>query len=100
MRIRKIQFRQSGGFGGLVRGSEISEKDLSTAERRVLERYAQSAPRLSGKKMTRARDLVTYEIELDTDQGPVRIEFDESNVPEDFAPLMEKLAKRAKPVPP
>lgn len=101
MRIRKIQFRQSGGFAGLVRGSEASaEKDLSAAERRALERHAESSRTAPAPRATRARDLVAYELELDTDQGPVRLEFDESNVPEGLAPLMDKLAKRAKPVPP
>ena len=101
MQIKKIHFRQSGGFAGLVRGSDVSaEKDISAAERRTLERHAQGSRAASPAKASRARDLVIYEIELDTDEGPVRLEFDEANVPKGLAPLVEKLAKRAKPVPP
>ncbi len=101
MPIKKIHFRQSGGFAGLVRGGEASaEKDLSAAERRALERYAQGSRGASPAKASRARDLTMYEMELDTDEGPIRLEFDEANVPKDLAALVEKLAKRAKPIPP
>ena len=100
MRIDKIRFRQSGGFAGLVRGSEASEKDLDAAAERALERHAQRSRAPSSAKASPARDLVVYEIELDTDGGQVRLEFDEAHVPEDLAPLVEKLAKRAKPVAP
>lgn len=101
MGIKKVRFRQSGGFAGLVRGSELSgDKEISDAERRALERYAESSRAAPAAKGSRARDLVGYELELDTDDGKVRLEFDEANVPDDLAPLVEKLAKRAKPVPP
>jgi len=101
MRINKIHFKQSGGFAGLVRGSEGSaEKDISAAQRRALERHAQDSRAASPAKASRARDLVVYEIELDTDEGQVRLEFDEASVPKDLAPLVEKLAKRAKPIAP
>jgi hypothetical protein len=101
MRINKIHFRQSGGFAGLVRGSDVSdEKDISAADRRALERYAQGTRAASPAGASRARDLVMYELELDTDAGHVRLEFDESNVPDDLAALVHKLAKRAKPMPP
>lgn len=101
MGINKIRLRQSGGFAGLVRGSEASaEKDITAAELRALERHAQGSRSASSAKTSRARDLVVYEIELDTDEGQVRLEFDEENIPKDLAPLVKKLAKRAKPIPP
>ena len=69
-------------------------------ERRALERYAQGSRGASPAKASRACDLTVYEMELDTDEGPIRLEFDEANVPKDLAALVEKLAKRAKPIPP
>jgi hypothetical protein len=101
MPIKKIKFRQSGGFAGLVRGSEVSAgKDLSAADLRALEQYVKRSRAAAPAKASRARDLVGYEIAIDTDKGQVVLEFDEANVPKDLAPLIEKLAKRAKPVPP
>lgn len=101
MHITKIRFRQSGGFAGLVRGSEVSTaRDISAADQRALERLAQGSRAASPAGASRARDLVVYEIELDTDEGQVRLEFDEANVPDDLAALVETLAKRAKPMPP
>ena len=100
MRIKKIRFRQSGGFAGLVRGSEASGKDITAAELGAIERHLRSSRKAPPAGTSPARDLVVYEIEGDTDEGPMRLEFDEANVPKDMAPLMEKLTRRAKPVPP
>ena len=101
MPIKKVKFRQSGGFAGLVRGSEVSAgKDLSAADLRALEQSVKRSRAAAPAKASRARDLVGYEIAIDTDEGQVVLEFDEANVPKDLAPLIEKLAKRAKPVPP
>lgn len=101
MRIKKVQFRQSGGFAGLVRGSELSDaEELSATERQALERYARSSRDAPAANASRARDLVGYEIELDTDEGKIQLEFDEANVPDNLAALVGKLAKRAKPVAP
>jgi hypothetical protein len=41
-----------------------------------------------------------YELTLETDAGPVRLEFDEMSVPDDLTALVEELARRAKPVKP
>jgi len=76
------------------------DKEIGEAERQALERLARRPRAASNAGTSRARDLIGYEIELDTDEGPVRLEFDEAHVPDDLAPLVEKLAKRAKPVPP
>jgi len=100
MEIKKIQFRQSGGFAGLVRGSETSADDISIAQRRALERLAKSTRSASPPEVSRARDMVMYELELDTDAGKVRLEFDEASVPDGLAPLVDELAKRARPVRP
>lgn len=44
--------------------------------------------------------MVMYELNVDTDGGPVRLEFDETNVPEDLEALVKDLLKRAKPTQP
>ena len=98
VQITKVHFRQSGGFAGLVRGSEAAGKDISDSQRKALERHAKDAASSTGS--TRARDMVMYELEIDTDRGPVRLEFDETNVPEDLEALVKELSKRARPAPP
>jgi hypothetical protein len=53
MQIKNIQFRQSGGFAGLVRGAEVSaDEGISETERRALERHAQGT-RAVGEKTSR-----------------------------------------------
>ena len=98
MQIKKVHFRQSGGFAGLVRGSEAPARDISDAQRKALERHAKGGA--STSTASRARDMVVYELEVDTDGGPVRLEFDEGNVPEDLEGLVKDLSKRAKPTQP
>ena len=99
VQIKKVHFRQSGGFAGLVRGSEAAGKDISDAQRKALERHAKGSSAASSNKASRGRDMVVYELELDTDIGPVRLEFDEAGVPEDLEALVKELSKRAKPTP-
>jgi hypothetical protein len=100
MPIDKVRFRQSGGFAGLVRGVEVSAAELSAADRRALETMASGRRGAPPAGAAGARDLLTYELELDTDSGRVRLEFDESSVPDELSSLVESLAKRARPMPP
>jgi len=101
MGIRGIRFRQSGGFGGLVRCCEAAPEDLGDAERCALERHAQAErARAATAADSGARDLLVYEIEIETDSGATRLAFDETCVPEDLAALIARLQQRARPVPP
>jgi hypothetical protein len=99
--IRTVRFRQSGGFGGLVRGCEAAPADLDAAECRALERHAH-AKRAGAMPAadSGARDLVVYEIEIETDSGATRLEFDEIRIPEDLAALIGRLQKRSRPMSP
>jgi len=44
--------------------------------------------------------MVMYELDIDTDAGPMRLEFDDASVPDDLEALVEELSKRAKPTSP
>jgi hypothetical protein len=79
-----------------LRGVDVPASELSAAEVRALEPYATRA-RGAPPRSAEGRDLLTYELELDTDEGPVRLEFDELSVPEDLSALVSSLAKRARP---
>jgi hypothetical protein len=96
--IRKIRFRQSGGFAGLVRGCDVEFNVLDIADRAALERHARSGQ--NPVAPSEARDQIVYEIDIETDAGVRRLEFDEASVPKDLAPLVQALAERSKPMPP
>lgn len=101
MTIRTLRFRQSGGFAGLVRGCEAAPGELADAECQALERHAQDkAGDSTPAGSPGARDLIVYEIELESDSGAARLAFDEQSVPEDLAALVERLQMRSRPMPP
>lgn len=97
MNIREVRFRQSGGFAGLIKGSEVAGDALSADEQRALERLGKKA---SGGAASESRDLVVFELEVDSDSGTTRLEFDESAVPKEIAALVERLQSQARPMKP
>jgi hypothetical protein len=96
----KVVFRQSGGFAGLIRGTELDAEDLPpeqvVALRSLVERNDLQGA--SGES-TEARDLRTYELTVKTDEGVHRVAFDERNIPEGLAPLLDTLKERSGPRP-
>jgi hypothetical protein len=100
VKMRKIRFRQSGGFGGLVRGCEVAAEGLGASDRRALEGHAQAKGAGARAPSSPARDLIVYEIEVDTETGVRRLEFDEMSVPADLAALVERLSKDSRPMRP
>jgi hypothetical protein len=99
--IRAIRFQQSGGLTGLVSGCLMQASDLKDADLKALEHHVRSiidhgaGPANPGS----ARDQIVYQIELETDSGPVRLEFDELSVPDGLALLVEALQSRSRPMP-
>ena len=97
MEIRKIRFRLSGGFAGLVRGTELDGSDLSGAERTALARAVKASK--SGTS-PQARDMQIYELEVVTDKGTHHLEFDDSHEPVGLGGLTARLVQRSRPVAP
>ena len=97
MQIRVVRFRVTGGFAGLARGVEVDATELSVEEHEALECALDTGEvaRADG-----ARDLFIYELDLDTDVGGRQLSFDELNAPAALSGLVQRLAKRARPVPP
>jgi len=101
MEIRKVRFRQSGGFAGLVRGCDVEAKTLDAADLRALEQHAQGAPGgTAPARAPAARDAVTYQIAIETATGTKELDFDELNVPPGLAPLLARLSKQCRPMKP
>ncbi len=108
MTIRKIRFRQSGGFAGFIRGCEIVPEALGNRERAQLERLIeQSGLAAKGKEnatpatkpASPARDLTNYEIEIESATGTARFELDDLDLAPEVAPLVTLLQKHARPMP-
>lgn len=110
MTIRRINFRQSGGFAGLLRGCDLVLSDLTSAERKVVDKAvarsglvtsATPTARRSARKPAHpeARDLTQYDITLETEDGVSTVRFDDLSVTDAVQPLITFLQKRATPMP-
>lgn len=95
MDIRSVRLRVSGGFAGLIRSAQLNAAELTSDEHRALER----ALGRGGATHTReARDLLIYELDLDTDAGARHLAFDELGAPAALADLMRRLERLARPI--
>lgn len=95
----RIEFEQSGGFAGLVKGCRIDTASLPPDERRTLEALvAESGFGGSCTLVSAAgRDLRQYEIRIHGDDIAACVRCDERSVPEAARPLVRMLAARAVP---
>ena len=110
MTLRKIRFLQTGGFAGLVRGCELVPEALDGKERDELLRLLRGSglaegaagrptSAVRGPDRNRARDVIQYEIEIESVSGTVRLDLDDLDLPEKVAPLVAFLQRHARPVP-
>jgi hypothetical protein len=95
----KVIFQQSGGFAGLIRGCELNTDDLPAAEAKELQSLVKQSrlKNVKGGPTPGARDLMVYEIIVETGDEVQRVSFDELSVPERVEPLIDFLQGRAKP---
>ncbi|MEW6349295.1 MAG: protealysin inhibitor emfourin [Thermodesulfobacteriota bacterium] len=95
----KLRFRQSGGFAGLIRGCEIDTDSLPQEEAASLHKLVNKSGILKGVKQSNpeARDLIGYEVIVETTEGVFQVAFDDLSVPKDAAGLLEFLQGKAQP---
>ena len=109
-KLRRVRFRQTGGFAGLVRGCEFAPDALGAGKREELERLvresglvasagAAAAQGTRGTGRDRARDMMLYEIEIESEAGVVRASLDDLDLSEKVAPLVAYLQKHSRPMP-
>ena len=107
--MHTIRFRQAGGFAGLVRGCELALDDLAPKERGECERLlrrsglmdaagARPGSPVQGPDRDLARDLIEYEIEIESASGTRRFRFDDLDLTEKVAPLVAFFQKHARPM--
>ena len=86
----------------MIRGTELNTNDLPPEEAATLRSLVRQSDLQSpiGETESRARDLRTYEITVETDEGEVHhVTFDDSNVSRGVGPLLDMLRERAGPRP-
>ena len=109
MMLHTIRFRQTGGFAGLVRGCELALEALAPKEREECERLllrsglmdaaaARPGSQVPGPDRDLARDLIEYEIEIESASGTRRFRFDDLDLTEKVAPLVAFFQKHARPM--
>ncbi|MGH7931501.1 MAG: protealysin inhibitor emfourin [Candidatus Binatia bacterium] len=98
----KVRYRQSGGFGGLVLGSDLDTQTLPPGEADELERLVKQADldQAGVKKSARGRDLTNYEIIIEHAGRTTKASLDDMTVPANVQPLLDFLNRRvsAKPL--
>lgn len=104
MSLLKVRFRQSGGYGGLIRGCELSAADTSPDEFQQLERLlnasglTKTAAGGGAKAPSSAADLMQYELDIETSDGKKHVVLGDDGLDEKTEPLIEFLQKRSKPM--
>lgn len=96
----KIEFRQSGGYGGLIMGTKINTDSLTAKEAAELQSLVEQSNLLQAqsKQTPNSADLLQYQITIQTKEGVRQISFDDLSLPENAIPLVEYLQDRAKPI--
>lgn len=97
----KVRFRQTGGFGGLVRGCDLDTDAMPRTEANQLVRLVRQAniQEAGERRHPRGRDLLVYEIVLEEGGRRLKVSFDSMSTPPEVEPLVQFLAQRAHAVP-
>ena len=97
----KITFLQSGGFAGLLKGTELDGQALEPSQAAELKRLLQQDAADSGAKAAgKERDLCEYEITVEDGGRKRTLHFNDSQVPDALRPLVKLLKQKSKPRPP
>ncbi len=95
----KVQFLQSGGFVGAVKGCELDTATLAPDVAQELERLIRgSGISGSGEFLSDAgRDLQQYDIAIEEGNRKDSVVFDDATIPQSARPLLGFLKRHARP---
>jgi hypothetical protein len=95
----KVQFVQSGGFVGSVKGCELDTATLPPDVGQELERLIRtSGISGSGESLSDpGRDLYQYDITIEEDNRRSSVVFDDATIPQSAKPLVSFLKKHLRP---
>ena len=102
MTARRIRFRQTGGFAGLVRGCDLDLDSLAPKQRAEVDRLISAsglANAPAAKPKSKGRDLMQYEITIESASGTTRADLTDLDLDDKAEPLVAFLQKRAGPMP-
>src|SRR5262245_29868491 len=88
----KIQFTQSGGFAGAVRGCTLDTSTLPPEETRTLEELVRNSTLSAGVHLSAAgRDLHQYDLRIENAGTTLQGTYDDSTLPPSVKPLVAHL---------
>ena len=98
----RVVYRQSGGWGNLVRGYEASVEALPREEALALETAIETSGLLQGDidASGSANDAIQYEIDIEAGDATYRARFDDTCKPARIDSLLQFLRPRSKPIRP
>ena len=102
MTARKIRFRQTGGFAGLVRGCDLNVESLDPKQRAEVDRLVTASGLATGavtRPASRGRDLTQFEITIESVSGSTHSNLTDLDLDDKIEPLVAFLQRHAGPVP-
>jgi len=96
----KINFTQSGGYVGTIRGCEFDTSKVPPNLKAELERLLEQSG-LSASQTAlddKARDLQQYDLTIENGARKTQLTFDDATLPEGAKPLIGFLKKHARPL--
>jgi hypothetical protein len=95
----KVQFEQSGGYAGLLRGCELDTTALPPEKAKELEQLVNaSAISHSGEFLSNSsRDLYQYQITIEHGARKTSVIFDDESIPQSAKQLIGYLKKCSVP---
>jgi hypothetical protein len=94
-----VQFMQSGGFAGLLKGCDVDTTDLPPEQANELRELVEASKiSASGEFVSdSSRDLHQYEITIEDETSKISAIFDDQTLPPSAKPLVGYLKKCSQP---
>ena len=92
----------TGGFAGLVRGCDLDLDALAPTQRAEIDRLIAAsglANTPAAKPQSKGRDLMQYEITIESTAGTIRADLTDLDLDDKVEPLVAFLQTRAGPMP-
>jgi hypothetical protein len=95
----RVEFRQSGGFAGLVRGCELDSADLPPDTQRALERVLREGAAPPAATPPPLADALAYELRCLRGGDELRLRFDERSLSPAQRAVVDALTPLLRPRP-
>jgi len=96
----KINFKQSGGFTGLVTGCVVEIDTLPVIEQQEIQSYLDVCRSGTSEHNSQARDSIQYEITIENQDNTETFLFDDISMPSALQGFIKFLTSRSAPISP